>query len=69
MSAISSNAESWTGHTHGEVEAHIKSRFNSITGNHISGDGSVTNIVALSETAYTNLSTKDSHTLYIVYAD
>ena len=30
MSAISTNTESWTGHTHTEIETHIKSRFGSL---------------------------------------
>jgi hypothetical protein len=69
MAAISSNTESWSGHTHAEVETHIKSRFASIGGAGIQSDGTVEYVVALSESAYAALATKDSHTLYIVLAD
>jgi hypothetical protein len=63
MAAINTTTESWTNHTHQEVETHIKNTYLK------SSDGSVNNILVLTETAYTNLTTKDSKTLYIVVAD
>jgi hypothetical protein len=58
MAAINTTTESWSNHTHSEVEAHIKAKY-------LKKDN-ISDIVTLTKNEYNALETKDGTTLYLI---